>query len=213
MGVLASLRTRLGDAIPVLRTIARFVRYRLMGRIDEQWLRIVMNRSTKELVEQLGPERLDALEISGTRWETLLPFRSFRIASLPEYDVCAGVLDAQFDLIIAEQVFEHLLYPGRAARNVFTMLRPGGYFLINTPFMIRIHGYPVDCTRWTELGLKHFLEEYGFPVDEMVSGSWGNRSCVVGNFESWPPYDKRRSLVNEPDFPLVVWVLARKPVS
>ena len=70
-------------------------------------------------------------------------------------------LDDTFDLIIAEQVFEHLLWPYRAARNVHRMLRPGGSFLITTPFLVKIHPVPNDCSRWTETGMKHLLAEAG----------------------------------------------------
>ena len=62
-----------------------------------------------------------------------------------------------FDLIIAEQVFEHLKWPYRAAKNVYRMLRPGGSFLITTPFLVRCHEMPDDCTRWTDTELKNFL--------------------------------------------------------
>jgi hypothetical protein len=38
------------------------------------------------------------------------------------------------DIIIAEQVFEHLLWPYRAVRNVFQMLTPNGALLVTTHF-------------------------------------------------------------------------------
>jgi hypothetical protein len=46
--------------------------------------------------------------------------------------------------------------PARAARNVFTVLKEGGYFIIATPFLIRVHESPIDCTRWTKDGLFYF---------------------------------------------------------
>jgi hypothetical protein len=91
------------------------------------------------------------------------------------------------------------------------MVKDGGYFLITTPFLIKIHNYPIDCSRWTPLGLKYFLAECGFELDSIHVGSWGNRACVVGNFDRWMPFNrKRHSLLNEEDFPVVVWALARK---
>jgi SAM-dependent methyltransferase len=209
---LAALLSRLVRALPVLRPTARFVRYRVLGHRDEQWCRVVMNRHTLELIERLGPRALDVLEIAGLRWQSLVSFRSYRSVGLPDYDVCDTPLAADFDLIVAEQVFEHLLYPFRAARNVHRMLRTGGHFLITTPFLLRVHNHPSDCTRWTETGLRHFLEECGFPLEGIVSGSWGNRDCVVGNFEDWLYYNRwLHSLKNEPDFPVAVWALASKP--
>lgn len=51
-------------------------------------------------------------------------------------------LDLTFDVVIAEQVFEHLQDPYSAARNVWRMLKEDGIFLIATPFLIRIHNLP-----------------------------------------------------------------------
>ena len=32
------------------------------------------------------------------------------------------------------------------------------------PFLIRVHNVPIDCSRWTEDGLKFHLEECGFKI-------------------------------------------------
>lgn len=152
--------------------------------------------------------------MSWTRRRNLQVFglASHRSVSCPDYDVRAGLLTESFDLAIVEQVFEHLLYPYRAARHVLQMLKPGGWFLISVPFLVKVHDYPVDCTRWTELGLKHFLHERGFPLEGIQTGSWGNRDCAIANFSAWVPYDKaRHALTNDPDFPYHVWALARTP--
>ena len=175
-----------------------------------QWLRVVMNRHCRELVESLRPENLSVLEISGDEWGGLYPFKKYRLANYPEYDLCAALLDESFDLIIAEQVFEHLLWPYKAGRNVHQMLKPGGHFLVSTPFLVKIHGHPVDCTRWTPLGMQYFLAECGFPMDGIQTYSWGNRRCVRANWRKWPAYRPWHSLRNEPDFPVSVWALAKK---
>jgi SAM-dependent methyltransferase len=171
-----------------------------------------MDRATDELVRALRAETLDVLEVSGgpaSRWRNL-PFRSYEEAGYPAYDVCAGPLCvAAFDLVIAEQVFEHLRDPAAAARSVYQMVRTGGHALVTTPFLLKVHDSPIDCNRWTPLGLRLLLEEAGF--DEVQVGSWGNRACVVANFDRWVVFEPRRhSLENEPDFPVVVWALARR---
>ncbi len=171
-----------------------------------------MNRETRRLVEGLEPRDLKTLEISGTDWGTLGLFTDYSSVHYPEYDVCEAPLDEQFDLIIAEQVFEHLLWPYRAGRNVLAMLKPGGWFLVTTPFLIRIHEGPHDCSRWTETGLRHFLLESGFGGG-IQTGSWGNRACVRANLtrKYWPMYARRiHSLRNEVDTPVTVWALAQK---
>jgi hypothetical protein len=68
----------------------------------------------------------------------------------------------------------------------------------------------VDCTPWTELGLKHFLVECGFPPEGVRPASWGNRAAVKANFARWAPRRWWRSLKNEPAFPVSVWAFARK---
>jgi len=174
------------------------------------WARTVMYQECFRLVGGLNPGNLDTLEISGSNVWKSWEFKSFTEANFPEFDICSMTLPQRFDLIIADQVFEHLLWPYRAGRNVHSMLRPGGHFMVTTPFLIKVHDFPVDCSRWTELGLKHLLAECGFPIDGIRTGSWGNRACVKANFRRWAWRGWFRSLANEPEFPVSVWALARK---
>ena len=175
--------------------------------------RLVLNDELARLIGQLPTKDLDALEISGTAWEKG-GFKSYESQQYPDYDICEGPLARQFDIIIADQVFEHLLWPYRAARNVHQMLRPGGYFLLATPFLQKVHECPHDCTRWTETGLKHMLAECGFPIDEIVTGSWGNRMAAKANLnpKKFPTYSPllHRDLKNDSLFPVQVWALALK---
>lgn len=173
--------------------------------------RPVMYERCRELLNALGPSQLDALEISAGKFFPTLGFKSYRAADYPEFDICKDVLDQRFDLVIADQVWEHLLYPYRATRNVLAMLKPGGHFLVTTPFLIRVHAIPHDCTRWTETGMRYFLAECGFEESSIVTGSWGNRAAVKANFNKWARAGWFSSMRNEPDFPVVVWALARKP--
>lgn len=175
------------------------------------WIRKVMNHRTHAMVSMLDHPNMDAAEISGGR-SRRFPWRSFVRVDYPDFDICAAAgADNAYDYIALEQVLEHVEYPYRAARNVYRMLKPGGYFLVTLPFMIRIHTHPIDCSRWTPTGLGYFLEEAGFDRADMTVESWGNRECIIANFESWVPYDKAaHSLVNEPKFPAMVWALAKK---
>jgi hypothetical protein len=183
---------------------------RIASPSNQEWAREVMYRTIHSMLETLGPQALDALEISGETWGQRLAFRSYRSANFPAFDICKQRLPESFDLIIADQVFEHLLWPYRAANNVRSMLRSGGRFLLTTPFLIRVHDTPFDCSRWTETGLRYFLAECGFDLQRILTGSWGNRSCVVANFEAWPIYRPSvHSLANEPEFPVVVWAMAQ----
>lgn len=204
----------------VNKLMPRYMKDKLRTRLssapfcsEEHWCRVVMNRETLKLVADLDTATLDALEISGSRW-SLWPFQSYRSVSYPEFDICNPHPEIAVDMVIAEQVFEHLLRPYQAARSTHDFLRPAGYLLITTPFLIKVHDAPVDCSRWTETGLKYFLAECGFPLEKIRTGSWGNRKCIVSNFNRWPCYKQwMHSLDNEPDFPMVVWALAQKQTS
>jgi SAM-dependent methyltransferase len=183
---------------------------KLTGAEAEHWSRVVMRRDCYHIIEELPFQQLRALEISGDHFNKV-SFKEYKSIRYPEYDICASPLAEKFDLIIAEQVFEHLLWPYRAGKHVYQMLNSGGYFLISTPFLVRIHNYPIDCTRWTEIGLKYFLAECGFPLEKIKTSSWGNQACIKANFHEWVRFRHRiHSLDNEPDFPYHVWAFAQK---
>ena len=160
------------------------------GCPENQWARIVMNRETLSLIQSRGPEKLKVLEISGSFWKDRCVFREYHTVSYPDYDVTLGPLPDTFDLIIAEQVLEHIPWPSRAARNIFQMLKPGGAFLVTTPFLLRLHEFPLDCTRWTPTGMRYFLAECGFSFERTQVYSWGNRRCISANFAAGRSTDR-----------------------
>lgn len=204
------IRKKLKEIKPLVKLYQRLFLPPRPSKAEEQWVRIVMDRRTQELIQNLNYKEFETLEISGNKWKEF-GFLSYDNKFYPELDICNRGLNRSYDLIIAEQVFEHLAYPYRAGKNVFEMLKSGGYFLITTPFLLKIHPDPIDCNRWTPLGLKYFLNECGFDLDEILVESWGNKECLVANFNEWKGYKpKSHSLKNEPDFALVVWALARK---
>ena len=175
------------------------------------WARVVMHAVTEDWIQELDPSSLDAFEISGSKWENF-GFRSYQNSTLSTLDICEERPEGQYDLIIAEQVWEHLKCPYRATKNVLDALRPGGYFLVTVPFFIRSHPHPLDCTRWSADGLRYFLEETGFSPQSIRTDQWGNRECAIANMTGWPRYDARfHNLNNDDNFPVVVWALAQKP--
>jgi len=203
------------SVIPLWQRVRRDPRFRAAVGFEETlWTRHVSEVEMRRLVAALDPGRLSALEISGDHWSQA-GFRAYRRVDFPGFDICVDVLPERFDLIIAEHVFEHIRWPHRAARNVRRMLVPGGHFLIVTPFLYKVHPNPLDCTRWTEQGLRFFLEDAGFPSDRIVTGSWGNRACIEATFRHEYRLFNRylHSVQHEPDYPVVVWALTRSPLA
>lgn len=173
--------------------------------------RTVAYREVDALLDRLGSEQLHALEVAaGWKWRQRR-WASYTEMNWPDHDICTDVLDRQFDVVIADNVWEHLLHPWKATGHVLQMLKPGGLFINITPFMIRQHLVPTDCTRWTELGMRHFLADAGFDEASIETGSWGNAAAVKANLHRWARTGWRRRLPNHPDFPVTVWAFARKP--
>jgi len=171
-----------------------------------------MDQEIERFIRSLDCAGLDTLEISGTGSQDKYNFRSYQTAEYPEYDICQEPFALQqFDLIIAEQVFEHVLRPDRAAANVYQLLRPGDFFVISTPFLLKVHEHPLDLYRWTEHGIRQLLETAGFTV--LSTGSWGNRQCLFADMKpglQWTLYNPREhGLHNEPQFAIVVWAFAQ----
>ena len=192
---------------------ARLMRWmQTAGYETADWIRIAMYKSCFDYIKALDPSRLDVLEVSaGTQWRREFKFGSYEETAFPGFDICSETLPSRYDLIIADQVFEHLPHPAQAARNVFEMLRPGGHFIVATPFLIRVHNVPIDCNRWTETGLSFLLQDAGFDRGLIQTHSWGNRACLIANLKQWRKRGFMGSLRNEPDFPVMVWAFAQKP--
>lgn len=172
--------------------------------------RTVAYRTIDAWLDRQDCAKLDVLEIAaGWKWRQR-QWGSFSEMNWPDHDICERVIERQFDLIIADNVWEHLLHPYKAAQNVLAMLKPGGRFINITPFMIRYHPIPTDCTRWTELGMANFLTDVGFEAESIETGSWGNAAAVKANFHRWGRTGWRRALPNDPNFPVTVWAIAHK---
>lgn len=175
----------------------------------DQWLRKVMNRDLDQFFAALPPSTMDVIEVSGNLRGTL-PWKSYQSLSYPAFDICApSVAASEADLVICEQVLEHVRDPYLAVRNLCRLVRPGGGVLVSTPFLVRIHDHPEDHWRFTPSGMRLLLEAAGLEVEWVRS--WGNRRCVTANLSRWVPYRPWRSMRDEKDVPLVVWALARQP--
>jgi SAM-dependent methyltransferase len=131
----------------------------------------------------------------------------------PEFDLCAPLEgERTFDVVICEQVLEHVPDPWAAAANLRRLCAPGGLVIVSTPFLVKVHELPfymLDYWRFTPRGLRELLERAGLEVEAV--DSWGNRQSVVGNIRGWSAYRPWHSLHNEPEVPLQVWAFARNP--
>ena len=184
---------------------------------DSQFVRHVLYRDIKRRVEAIGLSNRDVLEIgssNGVIASYLSPrtlkvtgdYPAVDVSFMPEY------ADASYDVVILDQVLEHVKQPEAGVAEVRRVLRPGGYAIISLPFLIKIHGRPNDYSRFTEDGLRHLLREFR----DVEVGQWGNRFTLNvtmrhGWLSTWQT--RRRLLVfqqNEPEWPIVLWAVCRK---
>jgi SAM-dependent methyltransferase len=180
----------------------------------DQWQRVALNEAVRAHIVSLDPPSRTAVEISGDA-QAGHAWRSFTSLNYPGFDLCAPLEGrGTFDVVICEQVIEHVVDPVLAAENLRGLCSPGGHVIVSTPFLIRVHELPMygmrDYWRFTPRGLGMLLERAGLTVQTV--GSWGNRRCVTGNTDRWPAYRRWHSLRNEPDLPVQVWAFARNPV-
>lgn len=178
----------------------------------EQWQRIELNAAVDHHIARLDPTARTAAEISGENHRSK-PWRSYESLMYPDFDLCAPLeLEQRFDVVICEQVLEHVPDPRTAAANLRELCVPGGHVIVSTPFLIRVHELLLfgmyDYWRFTPRGLRVLLEGAGLAVDSV--DSWGNRLCVTGNLSRWAGYRRRHPLRNEPDIAVQVWAFARR---
>jgi SAM-dependent methyltransferase len=179
----------------------------------EHWQRLALNEAVDSHIESLDPSRRSAAEISGDAHEGR-PWKAYSSLAYPDFDLCLPVdRPGEFDVVICEQVLEHVVDPCAAARNLHELCVPGGHVIVSTPFLVKVHELALadirDYWRFTPRGLRLLIERAGLEVDTI--GAWGNRQCVIGNFNRWSGRRRWHSLRNEPHFPLQVWAFARRP--
>lgn len=83
------------------------------------------------------------------------------IADLCNCDYCRELVGSErFEFVVCTEVLEHTRQPFKAVESIFTMLKPGGYAFVTTPYNFRIHGPLPDCWRFTEHGLRELFRRY-----------------------------------------------------
>ena len=73
-----------------------------------------------------------------------------------------------FDLIVCNQVFEHVKDPFASARGLFHLVKPGGYAFWSAPFLERFHfSYEAgDYFRYTCMGAQEIFTQAGFVITD-----------------------------------------------
>jgi len=125
-------------------------------------------------------------------------------------DLSLSDLKCDFDFIMINQTFEHLIDIQAAIINIKRLLKSGGYFYANFPVINIPHGHPfnfftgVSVQYIIYLCLKHNL-------NITRCGQWGNVDYINYIYRNltWPDYTQI-NLDNDASRPCIGWVLAQK---
>lgn len=84
--------------------------------------------------------------------------------------------DSTFDAVYMMEVLEHVNEPVAALAEIERVLKPGGRFVMSTPFVFGIHEAPYDFWRFTRHGLDHLLAKFS---DRNIRARNGYYSAAV----------------------------------
>ena len=127
--------------------------------------------------------------------------------------------DSIFDIVISDQVIEHLENPKKAVRESYRVLKKGGIAIHTTCFMLPIHPCPKDFWRFSPDCLRWLCEDCGFSKILQYEG-WGNRLayilCMISKFQFMQIPDSKLSIRhwlatwNDVRYPILTWIIAKK---
>jgi len=80
------------------------------------------------------------------------------------FDSKTTLPDGYADIVLSNQVLEHVDSPSGYLQEAFRILKPGGTAIITTHGYWFYHPTPNDYWRWTSAGLKKTIEAEGFQI-------------------------------------------------
>lgn len=87
------------------------------------------------------------------------------ITSLADESAVAK-LNVRFNVIVCNEVFEHVRRPAEGARALYHLLRPRGLVLFTVPFNVGFHMVPTDFFRFSIDGGRALLADAGLTIAE-----------------------------------------------
>ncbi len=139
-------------------------------------------------------------------------------ANYPEHNILSlNFPDESFDFVLSDQVLEHVEgNPQEAVDECWRILRRGGVACHTTCFINPIHGVPKDFWRFTPDALRLLSKKFSEIVE---CDGWGNFEAWLFirdglRFQGiphagWHPAN-RLATRNDPLWPIVTWIVARK---
>lgn len=99
---------------------------------------------------------------------------------VPEYDLNEPQkLETQADFVFCLEVFEYLIDPLQALKNISAAMKPNATAIVTFPFVYPIHNeVAFDSLRYTETGIKRMAEKAGLKVKKVTNRKTINNTLV-----------------------------------
>jgi len=187
------------------------------GKIYERYIRAYYPLLAKDL-EQFNRPGLKVIEFGGSNkiLTNFLPEVTYEIApNYPEVDIqnLRTYPENGYDLVLLDQILEHVENPFRAVEEIRRILKPGGSMIAAVPFLVYIHPTPDDFWRFTESGIRKLCENFS----QVDVRAWGNRVAmqIINKYGFDITMRQAKALLgfsyrNEKNFPIIYWFLAQK---
>ena len=85
-----------------------------------------------------------------------------------DFDSKTTLSDNYADIILSNQVLEHVDSPAGYLQEALRILKPGGSIILTTHGYWYYHPTPNDYWRWTSAGLKKIVEQEGYIIKSFV---------------------------------------------
>ena len=121
----------------------------------------------------------------GSQLVQLWPKVSWEVTNYPNVDAMnLPWEDASVDILLSDQMLEHVPKPWKAADEMIRVLKPGGLLICTTCFMQRWHP-PATYFNFHPDGLKSLFDHN---LTTITAGGWGHR--LVNDIFNYNPEEK-----------------------
>jgi len=169
---------------------------------------IEWNKKHNIKINHLGYTYNDSeLEFINPARATFIPYPKYDLHTVGNY------FKNEFDFFIFSQTLEHLYNPFEAVKQIYEIIKPGGYVFTSVPTLNIPHCTPIHFNGFTPMGLAMLFKTANFEIIEI--GQWGNYDYIqkLWKTHSWPGYDElniSNVVSNEECNVCQCWILEKK---
>jgi SAM-dependent methyltransferase len=90
--------------------------------------------------------------------------RNVDVDILDDIQTLSSIKDNSFETVYSSQVLEHIPRPWDAVKQIYRVLKKGGYAVVTVPHLSALHEEPYDFYRYTPHSLNYLFSREGFHV-------------------------------------------------